>query len=79
MRMRGKSINDLDDLKCNLKIDELLHEFWSGGLEIWLRKIGEKELARRVKKIPENAYQLVQLYRLFGWNPEWTEEKIRRS
>ena len=77
MTMRGVELHSIADLQQNLQMDELLSSFQSGELEIWLRKIGKAEHSAQLHEIPENAYVLVQLYQLFGWNPTWTEEEIR--
>lgn len=77
MIMNGTEIICLTELKQNFSIDELIYSFYSGELEIWLRKIGEKTLADKISEIPYNGYVLENLYRLFGISPELTEREVR--
>ena len=78
MFMNGEYLENLNDLKRCFCIDELIYEYQSGELEIWLRKIGETEKAERVSKISKvNAYILLQLYEILDLNPDLSEEKIR--
>ena len=78
MFMKGEYLENLNDLKRCFCIDELIYEYQSGELEIWLRKIGETEKAERVSKISKvNAYILFQLYEILDLNPDLSEEKIR--
>ena len=78
MLMNGEYIETLQDLKRCFSIDELIYDYISGELEIWLRKIGETEKAYRISKISKvNAYILIQLYEILDLNPELSEEEIR--
>ena len=43
MLMNGEHLETIQDLKRCFSIDELIYDYISGGLEIWLRKIGETE------------------------------------
>lgn len=80
MFMNGEYVNTIEDLKRCLSLEELVYNYYSGELEIWLRKIGETEKADQLQQIQkDNAYLLVQLYAVFGWNPELSDEEIRRS
>lgn len=80
MFMNGEYVKTIEDLKRCLSLEELVYNYYSGELEIWLRKIGEAEKAEQLCHIPKNnAYLLVQLYTIFGWNPELSDEEIRRS
>lgn len=78
MLMNGEYLETLQDLKRCFSIDELIYDYISGELEIWLRKIGETEKADRISKISKvNAYILLQLYEILDLNPELSEEEIR--
>lgn len=80
MFMNGEYVKTIEDLKRCLSLEELVYNYYSGELEIWLRKIGETEKADQLQHIQkDNAYLLVQLYAVFGWNPELSDEEIRRS
>ncbi len=73
-------IKNLDDLKRNFNLIDLLYDFDSGGLEIKLRHIGETEKADKIKNISRyNAYTLVEIYKILGINPEMTEDEVRKS
>ncbi len=75
--MLGNHLYSLTDLKQNFCIDELLYSFCCGELEIWLRKIGENDIADKVSDVPHNAQVLTELYRLLGLQSEMTDEEIR--
>ena len=78
MLMNGEHLETLQDLKRCFCIDELIYNYGSGELEIWLRKIGETEKADRISKISKvNAYILLRLYEILELNPELSEEDIR--
>ena len=78
MLMNGEYLETIQDLKRCFSIEELLYSYESGGLEIWLRKIGETEKADKVSQISKtNAYTMLKLYEIFDLNPEWSEEEIR--
>lgn len=78
MMMNGEYLETLQDLKRCFCIDELIYDYISGELEIWLRKIGETEKAEKVSKISKvNAYILLQLYEILDLNPDLSEEEIR--
>ena len=76
--MRGVKLNSIEELKQNFSTDELMYSFCSGELEIWLRKIDRDDIANKLSVVPNNAYSLLKLYKLFGLNPELTENEIRR-
>ena len=77
MFMNGEYVKTIEDLKRCLSLEELVYNYYSGELEIWLRKIGETEKADQLQHIQkDNAYLLVQLYAVFGWNPELSDEEI---
>ena len=67
MFMNGEYVKTIEDLKRCLSLEELVYNYYSGELEIWLRKIGETEKADQLQ------------YAVFGWNPELSDEEIRRS
>ena len=78
MLMNGEYLENLNDLKRCFCIDELIYDYGSGELEIWLRKIGETEKADRISKISKvNAYILLPLYEILDLNPDLSEEEIR--
>lgn len=78
MLMNGEYLETLQDLKRCFCIDELIYDYGSGELEIWLRKIGETEKAKKISRISKvNAYILLQLYEILDLNPELSEEEIR--
>lgn len=78
MVMNGEHLETLEDLKRCFCVDELIYNYDSGGLEIWLREIGETEKAEKVSKIPKiNAYILLILYEILDLNPELSEEEVR--
>lgn len=79
MFMNGEYVKTIEDLKRCLSLEELVYNYYSGELEIWLRKIGEAEKAEQLCHISKNnAYLLVQLYTIFGWNPELSEEDLHK-
>ena len=45
MFMNGECVDTIEDLKRCLSLEELVYNYYSGELEIWLRKIGETEKA----------------------------------
>ncbi len=78
MLMNGEQLETLHDLKRFFCIDELIYNYGSGELEIWLRKIGETEKAEKISRISKvNAYILLRLYEILDLNPELSEDEIR--
>lgn len=78
MLMNGEYLENLNDLKRCFCIDELIYDYGSGELEIWLRKIGETDKADKISNISKvNAYILLRLYEILDLNPELSEEEIR--
>ncbi len=78
MTMNGEHLETLQDLKRCFCIDELLYDYISGELEIWLRRIGETDKAEKVEKIAKvNAYILLRLYEILDLNPDLSDEEIR--
>lgn len=78
MMMNGEYLKTLKDLKRCFCIDELIYDYISGELEIWLRKIGETDKANKISEITKvNAYILLRLYEILDLNPELSEEEIR--
>lgn len=76
--MNGEHLESLQDLRRCFCIDELIYDYISGELEIWLRKIGETEKAGRISKISKvNAYILLKLYEILDLNPDLSEKEIR--
>ena len=80
MFMNGEYLENLDDLKRCFSFDELIYNYGSGELEIWLRKIGEIEKAEKIRSISKiDANILVRLYEIFGLDLNMSEEEIRES
>lgn len=80
MMLNGEYIENLDDLKRCFSIDELLYNYESGGLEMWLEKIGETEKAEKIRSISKiDANILIRLYEIFGLDLNMSEEEIRES
>lgn len=57
----------------------LLYDFDTGNLAIRLRRSGLEEMALQIEKIPKNAYCLQELYHIFGWDYNLTEDEIRQK
>lgn len=53
MFMNGEYVKTIEDLKRCLSLEELVYNYYSGELEIWLRKIGETEKAEQLCHIPK--------------------------
>ncbi|MDE6034808.1 MAG: hypothetical protein K2G36_02745 [Ruminococcus sp.] len=80
MFMNGEELCSIEDLKRCFSIEELLYCYESGGLEIWLRKIGETQKAEQIRHIQKtDAFILIEIYRILGLNPHFSEEEIRES
>lgn len=79
MMMNGVLLRSFDDLLRNFNIDELVHGYFTGELEIFLRKIGEAEKAEQITGLSSNAMLVVGLYHTLGLDPELTEVEIRTS
>lgn len=78
MFMNGEHLETLQDLKRCFCMDELIYNYGSGELEIWLRKIGETAKAEKVSDISKvNAYILLRLYEILDLDPDLAEEEIR--
>lgn len=80
MLMNGEYLETLQDLKRCFSMEELLYSYESGGLEIWLERIGETERAEKIRHIQKtDAFTLIEIYRILGLNPHLSEEEIRAS
>lgn len=80
MLMNGEYLETLQDLKRCFSIEELLYSYESGGLEIWLERIGEIERAEKIRRIQKtDAFTLIEIYKILGLNPHLSEEEIRAS
>ncbi len=80
MFMNGEELCSLEDLKRCFSMEELLYYYESGGLEIWLTKIGENEKAEKIHHIQKtDAFTLIEIYKILGLNPRFSEEEIRAS
>lgn len=72
-----KTYNDMISKFC---IDELIYSYYTGELEIFLRKIGKSGEADAVAALnTHNALLLIELYKILGLDPKKTEEEIRRA
>lgn len=78
MFMNGELLHSISDLRRCFSIDELIYNYYSGELEIWLKEIGEAEKARQISKIEKNALLLIRLYQIFDLKYELSEEEIRK-
>lgn len=80
MLMNGEYLETLQDLKICFSMEELLYSYESGGLEIWLERIGETERAEKIRHIQKtDAFTLIEIYKILGLNPHLSEEEIRAS
>ncbi len=79
MKIFGRELHNIDEMKRYFEIDELIYSYANGELDIWLERIGECHKAEQVRQIPKNAFLLIQLYQILGFDPEMTEDEIRRS
>ena len=80
MLMNGEYLEILQDLKRCFSMEELLYSYESGGLEIWLERIGETERAEKIRHIQKtDAFTLIEIYKILGLNPHLSEEEIRAS
>lgn len=62
------------------EIDELVYSYYTGELEIFLRRAGKRGEADAVAALStHNAFILVELYKILGLDPKMTEEEIRRT
>lgn len=76
--MYGKFVRSGRELLRNFCIEDLMNGYFSGELEIFLRKAGEEEKADSVAAVsPHNAYLLMKLYDIFGLPYELSDEEIR--
>lgn len=79
MKMFGTELYSMQDLKDNFSIDELIYSYYSGELAVFLDSIGEFEISQKLDNIRHNGYLLTELYKLFGLNPETSEEDLSHS
>ena len=80
MPMIGEHTKTLGDMLHNFALDELIDSYYTGELEIFLRRIDCSSAADAVAALNmHNAFILVKLYEILGLNPEMTEEQIRLS
>ena len=79
MKIFGRELHNIDEMKRYFEIDELIYSYANGELEIWLERIGEHQKAEQIRRIPRNALLLIRLYQILELEPEMTEEEIRRS
>ena len=80
MPMITENTNALSDMLHNFALDELIDSYYTGELEIFLRRINYSSAADAVAALnTRNAFILIELYKILGLNPEMTEEQIRLS
>lgn len=80
MPMIGEHTKTLGDMLHNFALDELIDSYYTGELEIFLRRIDCGSAADSVAAlIPHNAFIVVELYKILGLDPKMTEEQIRLS
>ena len=80
MLMNGEYLETLQDLKRCFSMEELLYSYESGGLEIWLERIGETERAEKIRHIQKtDAFTIIEIYKILGLNPHLSKEEIHAS
>lgn len=80
MPMIDENTKTLNDMLHKFEIDELVYSYYTGELEIFLRRAGKRGEADAVAALSaHNAFILVELYKILGLDPKMTEEEIRRT
>ena len=80
MTMISENTKTIGDMLHNFALDELIDSYYTGELEIFLRRIDCIAAADSVAALnTHNAFLLIELYKILGLNPEMTEEQIRLS
>ncbi len=80
MPMIDENTKTYSDMISKFCIDELIYSYYTGELEIFLRRIGKSGEADSVAALnTHNAFLLIELYKILGLDPKKTEEEIRRS
>lgn len=80
MPMMDENTKTYDDMMRKFSIDELIYIYYTGELEIFLRRIEKYGEAEAIASLnTRNAFILVELYKILGLDPYMTEDEIRRS
>ena len=80
MPMIDENTKTFNDMLHKFEIDELVYSYYTGELEIFLRRAGKRGEADAVAALTtHNAFILVELYKILGLDPKLTEEEIRRT
>lgn len=80
MPMIDENTKTFNDMLRKFEIDELIYSYYTGELEIFLRRAGKRGEADAVSALStHNAFILVELYKILGLDPKMTEEEIRRT
>ena len=80
MPMINQNTKTISDMLHNFALDELIDSYYTGELEIFLRRINCIQAADEVVALnTRNAFILIELYKILGLDPEMTEEQIRLS
>lgn len=80
MTMIDENTKTYDDMLRRFETDELISCYYTGELEIFLRRIGKHGEAEAIADLnTHNAFVLVELYKILGLDPNMTEDEIKRS
>lgn len=80
MPMIDENTKTYEDMLSKFSIDELIHSYYTGELEIFLRRTEKHGEADAVAALnTRNAFLLVELYKILGLDPYMTEDEIRRA
>lgn len=80
MPMIDENTKTYNDMMHKFEIDELISCYYTGELEIFLRRIGKHGEAEAIAALnTRNAFVLVELYKILGLDPYMTENEIKHS
>lgn len=80
MPMIDENTKTYNDMLRKFELDELISCYYTGELEIFLRRIGKRGEADAVAALEtRNAFLTVELYKILGLEPHMTEDEIRRA
>ena len=80
MPMIDENTKTYNDMLSKFELDELISCYYTGELEIFLRRIGKRGEADAVAALEtRNAFLAVELYKILGLDPHMTEDEIRRA
>lgn len=78
--MIDENTKTFNDLMRKFEIDELISCYYTGELEIFLRRIEKHCEAEAIASLnTRNAFVPVELYKILGLDPYMTEDEIKRS